>query len=178
MDGGAQGDGRHGYRNAQRMVGQAHQHAERLSQVWNSPKMHLFRRRRVRARTLQQCQLRAALLPHGGDCLVNFGQAGHPRGYDHRLAGAGDAPDQQQIHRFERGDLISRHVHLLQKIDCREIEGRGKEVHPQIVRDELQLRLPLPWSIGFTVQVVQIAPLPEPLRMLCCGRAQIMIHSP
>ena len=51
--------------------------------------------------------------------------------------------DQIEINNLGRGDLISRSVQSLQKLDCRGIKRCGKEGNPKISGMREQLRMPV-----------------------------------
>src|SRR6266851_5042053 len=86
---------------------------------------------------------------------------GHAGGHDQRLAGTGHSLNERNIDQLERSHLMSGHVHLFEEVDCSRIKGAGKQIHSQILRHLLKSGLPLPWSVGFGIEIVESAPIPK-----------------
>src|ERR1700733_5662987 len=128
------------------MVRQSHRDAKGLRQVWNQTEVHLLRACGVCARALQKHNLAVACLANSPYRVLDFSLRRHAGRYNYRLSSLRRAANQSEVDDFRGRDLIGWDFHLLEKFDGPKVKGRGKQVHSQIVRYLLQLRLPIPGS--------------------------------
>ena len=116
---------------------------------------------RICRSALQQRNIVIAYTPAGIDCLENLPVCGYAGGYHHRFALGCRITDQFEVHHLERRYLIDRISQLFKEIDGLPVERRGKALHAETPRKIEKLRMPLVWSIGLLIKVVEIPAVPE-----------------
>jgi hypothetical protein len=109
----------------------------------------------------QDGELAAANGTSRGDRFGNLCRICHPRRDDERLAGAGRAPDQRQVNRFEGSDLVGGCVQALQQVDGRVIERAGEDRDAHLACMLKQRLMPLPRHVGFRIEIMQGASIPQ-----------------
>ena len=99
------------------MIGEAHLTAEQLAQVGDRADVRVGRGCRIGAGALEQHEIVATGFTRRSDGLIQIRQAGHTGGNDQRFTSGCTTADQRQMVVLEAGDLVSRNVKILKKID-------------------------------------------------------------
>ena len=98
----------------------------------------------------------------GGDGFGDFVGICHAGGDNHGLACLGNVANQRQINGFKRGDFVGGGVQAFQQIDGGEVKRGAENCDADFARVVKQGRVPIPWHVGFLVELVQRLPVPQP----------------
>jgi hypothetical protein len=98
----------------------------------------------------------------GGD-LVTRRHAGRE---DQRKAGRCSGADQRQIRDLERRDLEGRHAEPDEEVDRRSIEGTTERGETDLGGPSEDGLVPAPRGVGLLVELIEVPPGPETLRVL------------
>lgn len=144
-----------------RVVRQSGNSSKALDHVRDGAQVVVLRRGGVAAHAVENGKFLAAAGVSSVDGLLNLLGVSHPGGDDHRLAGAGDVLNQEQVDGLEGGDLIGWGVEVLEQVDGGVIEGGTEDGDVVLARVFEQRLVPLPWHVRFLVKLIERLAIPQ-----------------
>ena len=157
---GAEGSGGGGHCASHGMVGQAGETAEGTAQGGHHIQVNVLIGSGISGDAFHQKHIFVSFLFADRKGPLDVRKIRHARRQNHGLMEAGDPADEGKIGDLIGGHLVGGHIHGSHEVHRCGVKGGGKALQSQTVRLLHQLRLPVPWSVGFLIQLMKRGAVP------------------